>query len=121
LFEIEEYDIVKKRFEENHFLTLNPYAYYKQTMNSEGHWHYNQIQLTDFKNVCEEYRIIEFDEKTGNLRNVSIFNKWTQDPNKRQYQCTDFLPFTKEDTSPDHVFNTFTGYRVSDRRRKRRL
>ena len=111
-FEIEEYDTVKKRFEEKHFLTLNPYAYYKQTMNSEGHWHYNQIQLTDFKNVCEEYRIIEFDEKTGNLKNVSIFNRWTQDPNKRQYQCTDFLPFTKEDISPDHVFNTFTGYQI---------
>ena len=51
---IEEYEQVKERFEQDHFLTISPYAYWKKSQNSDGHWSYNQIGLTDFKNVCEE-------------------------------------------------------------------
>lgn len=110
--EIEEYESVKKRFEEDHFITLQPYAYWKRSQNTKGHFQYHQIALTDFKNVCETYRIIDFDEK-GIMRNSSIFNKWIQDVDKREYQCSDFIPYCTEDTSPPHVFNTFTGYAIN--------
>lgn len=109
--EIESYESVKKRFEEDHFLTLQPYAYWKRTKNTKGFLQYNQIAVCDFKNMCEEYRVIDFDEK-GMMKNASIFNKWIQDTDKRQYQCADFLPYTKTDIAPPHVFNTFTGYAV---------
>ena len=111
--DIEEYETVKERLEQDHFLTQNPYAYWKRTQNTEGHWSYNQIGLTDFKSVCEDFRIIDFDER-GNMRNQSIFNKWTQDKTKRQYQCVDFIPYTTSDPSPDHVFNTFTNYQINE-------
>lgn len=110
---IEEYEQVKERFEQDHFLTISPYAYWKKSQNSDGHWSYNQIGLTDFKNVCEEYRIIDFDER-GIMQNQSIFNKWTRDKTKRQYQCVDFIPYTTKDPSPDHVYNTFTNYQINE-------
>ena len=111
---IEEYGSVKARFEEDHFLTIQPFAYWKRSQNTEGLWAYHQIGLTDFKSVCETYRIIDFDAR-GNMINVSIFNKWTKDTKKREYQCVDFIPFTgKSDPTPPHVFNTFINYKINE-------
>tara|TARA_R110002153_G_C13309900_1_gene496320 strand:+ start:89 stop:2440 length:2352 start_codon:yes stop_codon:yes gene_type:complete len=111
-FRVLDYSEVKPKFEKNHFLTIKPFAYWKQNKRADGSFTYNQIKESDFKNACEEYKIIDYNAK-GELITPSIFKKWIGDPKKRKYECIDFIPFGKEDTCPSHCFNTFEGFEVN--------
>ena len=110
----EEYDIVKKRFEEQHFETRQPYVHWMQYTDAEGLVKYTQLNLNEFRNVCREYRIIDY-RPSGTLMNPppSIYDKWIEDPSRRKYQCIDFIPYGHEDKCPPHVFNTFDGFRIN--------
>jgi rubrerythrin len=111
-FECEEYKKVKERFEKHHFITIKPYAYWKQNKNPDGSFSYNQIKESDFKNACLEYKYISTNRK-GQMEALSIFSEWAGDVNKRKYECIDFIPFGKEDECPPHVYNTFEGFEAN--------
>ena len=111
-FEVSDYEIVKPKFENNHFLTIKPYAYWKKNKTEDGSYTYNQIKESDFKNACEEYRVIDYDAR-GNLVTPSIFKKWISDPKKKKYECIDFIPYGKENTCPSYIYNTFEGFEVN--------
>ena len=109
---IEEHDQIKPRFEESHFLTVKPFAYWKKNMEPDGSFSFSQIKENDFKNACEEYQIISFNSR-DELAPTSIFKKWIGDPIKRKYESIDFVPYGNEDTCPKHVYNTFQGFEVT--------
>ena len=107
---IDDYEKVKTRFEEKHFQTMKPCAYWRQNKQPDGSVNYSQVGLNDFKVLCEEYKIIDFNAK-GEICTPSIFNKWVADTKRRKYECIDFLPYGKDDACPAHVYNTFGGSR----------
>lgn len=110
----EEYEIVKKRFEEKHFETRQPYVHWMQYTDAEGLVKYTQLNINEFRQVCREYRVIDY-RPTGTLVDPppSIYDKWIEDPRRRKYQCIDFIPYGHEDKCPPHVFNTFDGFRIN--------
>lgn len=108
------YDEAKVRFEEDHFLTLSPYAFWKKHRTRDGTYAFSQLKESEFRNACKEYQVLSFnaDDKV----NVSsIFEEWIRDPNKRKYECVDFVPYGLEDNCPSYVFNTFDGFEVNKR------
>ncbi len=109
---VEDYEQAKPRFEKDHFLTVKPFAYWKRNKQTDGHFTYNQIKESDFKNACEEYKVFDFNAK-GQMITTSIFKKWLADTKKRKYECIDFIPYSKENICPDYCYNTFEGYDVN--------
>lgn len=109
---IGEYNKVKERFEKDHFMTLHPYIFWKKNRNSDGSYSYNQLKEGEFKNACKEYQILDY-KPNGEMFTTSIFEKWIADKTRRLYECTDFLPFGKEDICPSYVYNTFDGFAVN--------
>lgn len=109
---VEEYDVVKERFELDHFQTVKPFAYWKRNIEADGSYSSNQIRESDFRNACCEYQIIDYNHR-GELVPTSIFKKWVDDTEKRKYECIDFVPYGNEDTCPSHVYNTFEGFEVN--------
>ena len=110
----DEYEVVKKRFEEQHFQTLSPFIYWKQYMDSDGMMQYGQLTSSEFRLACKEFPIIEY-RPSGTLMvpPPCIYDKWIEDPKRRKYQSIDFIPYGNEDTCPPHIFNTFNGFRIN--------
>lgn len=110
----EEYEVVKKRFEEQHFQTVSPFIYWKQYMDSDGMMQYGQLTSNEFRLACKEFPIIEY-RPSGTLMvpPPCIYDKWIEDANRRKYQSIDFIPYGNEDTCPPHIFNTFDGFRIN--------
>jgi len=108
----EEYPVVKKIFELDHFLSKNPYAFWKRVMNVDGTYTFSQMTNGDFKTVCEEYKILHKNDK-GRVDIVSIYNKWIEDREKRCYETVNFVPFNKLNNVPKNVYNTFQGFRIN--------
>lgn len=106
------YEDTKVGFEEDYFLTMQPYAFWHKSKNSDGSFSFNQMSESAFRNACKEYKIIAFrpDDK---MYITNIFDTWMSDPHKRKYQCVDFVPYGREDTCPSFVFNTFDGFQVT--------
>jgi hypothetical protein len=107
-----EYEVLKPVFEESHFLTIKPFAYWKKNKQPDGSFSYNQIKESNFRNACEEFQIVDFNGR-DELVPTSIFKKWMIDPLKRKYECIDFCPYGLENKCPKHVFNTFGGFEVN--------
>lgn len=110
--EADEYDTVKVRFEEDHFLTLNPYVFWKKTRDSDRSYSFNQLKEAEFRNVCKEYQVTEFRDN-GTMYTRSIFEPWMEDESKRKYECMDFIPFGRENRCPSFVYNTFEGFEIN--------
>jgi hypothetical protein len=110
----EEYEVVKQRFEEKFFHTLQPYTFWMQYTDAEGLVKYTQLNTVDFKTACREYRIIDY-RPSGTLimPPPSIYDKWIEDQNRRKYQCVDFIPYGHHDACPPTVYNTFDGFRIN--------
>ena len=111
----EEYDIVKKRFEKDHFQTLQPYVFWKQYLDADGMLQHTQLNLTEFKTACKEYPIIEY-RQSGTLMvpPPCIYDKWMEDKSRRKYESVDFIPFGKNNTCPSFIYNTFKGFRINN-------
>jgi len=98
-----EYDAMKKDFEENHFMIKTPLLYIER--NSQGNiTYYNK---GEFKDITAPYYLIN---DKGNK--VSFFDMWLQDDKRLCYNNICWIP-THDKNHPDippNSFNSFSGF-----------
>ena len=101
-YEFNTYDVVKKRFEKEHFIVTEPLTFVRES--ARGAHPYTK---GDFKDLTAP---IVYVDKKGESR--PIFDKWLRDPSRRSYIKKDFIPC---DTSSDpQIYNTFAGFPYGD-------
>ena len=108
LYEMKDYDTVKKQFEEKHFMIEYPLTYVKETTIS-GRDTVNMYNDTDFKAVVKPWVFEEY--KLGKLVRTSVFERWCSDKDRRFFKKLDFIPTLTENKE---IYNTFTGFDYSD-------
>jgi len=93
---------VKKEFEKEHFMTLNPIIYWKEIddpiSNMPKVISYNK---SDFKSLTATY------EYEGEKGLTNFFNKWETDKSRRSYSTIDFCPPPL--VCPPNVYNLYKG------------
>ena len=107
--EAKEYETAKAAFEEEHFLTVNPFIFWKRNRRVDGSFEYNQLRAEEFKLVCKEHKIIDY-KANGDMKITDIFDTWIGDKTKKQYDKIDFVPYGKVMVCPDFIYNTFDGF-----------
>ena len=108
--EIEEkedlsYEVVKEKFEENHFMILSPLLFGREFTHNEKKT-YSLHNFQDFKKITEfiEYENIKLD---GSKEKKNFLNEWVKDKERRSYNHLEFCPVIKEDSES---YNTFRGF-----------
>ena len=102
VYDFKTYEIVKEKFERNHFIVTEPLTYCLES--DRGVHAYSK---SDFKDLTAP--IVHMD-KDG--KSKPVFDKWLRDPSRRSYIKKDFIPC---DTSLDpEVYNTFAGFPYGD-------
>ena len=103
-YENRDYNVVKKKFEEEYFMILNPVMFVRETTlgGKPMVCIYNQ---QDFKIICKPIKYEVF--RNGRMEEVSILDKWIADPTRRHYKKLDFIPSWID--NPE-IYNTFTGF-----------
>ena len=110
--EEETYENVKKKFEKNNFICLNPLSYITITVNDEGEEMLSRENKTNFINKYEPMDFIQKKlDKYGEMREyrVSFIDKWLKDKTRRSYRSVNFIPPPKK--CPHDTFNLFTGFK----------
>ncbi len=107
-YEIKSYDVIKEKFEENHFMIELPLTYVMETTlkGKPAVFLYNAM---DFKAVIKPIKYEVYN--SGKLEKVSIFETWSGDENRRSYKQLDFIP---EKVESKEIYNTFTGFDYAD-------
>jgi hypothetical protein len=104
-FDNKDYKSIKNKFEKNHFMIENPLLFGKTYM-LDGKLNYTLHPKDDFKTITKIYK---YEEVNNNrIYTASIFDKWIEDEDKRQYKKINFIPNLK--LNNDEYFNTFTGF-----------
>jgi len=103
--EILNYENVKTKFEQNHFMVEHPLLFGKE-YELDGIKKYSLVSSADFSILTKTF--IYEDLEAGKLVRKSILNRWVADKTKRCYKTIDFIPSTSI-YKPD-VYNTFTGF-----------
>jgi hypothetical protein len=103
--EILNYENVKTKFEQNHFMVEHPLLFGKE-YELDGVKKYSLVGYSDFNILTKPY--IYEDLEGGKLVKKSILNRWVADKTKRSYKTLDFIPSTT--TYKPDVYNTFTGF-----------
>tara|TARA_R110001632_G_scaffold67569_1_gene158654 strand:- start:1073 stop:3295 length:2223 start_codon:yes stop_codon:yes gene_type:complete len=102
VYDFKTYEIVKEKFERNHFIVTEPLTYCLES--DRGVHAYTK---SDFKDLTAP---IVYMDKDG--KSKPIFDKWLRDPQRRSYIKKDFIPC---DTSSDpQIYNTFAGFPYGD-------
>ena len=104
-----DYDDVKALFEKEYFLVSSPYSYWKKSRELDNTFSYKQITKDSLKDACEEFKIINSDNKL-----VSIHKTWIGDKDKKKFDNIVFEPYGKENNCPSFSYNTFSGFRVNN-------
>jgi hypothetical protein len=104
-----EYEIAKVEFEKEHFMTVNPFVFWKRNRVTDGSYEYNQMRPEEFKLICKEHKIIDY-KANGDMVISDIFDKWMGDKNKKQFDKIDFVPYGKVEVCPSFIYNTFDGF-----------
>lgn len=107
-----EYDVAKVAFEKEHFLTVNPFVFWKRNRMTDGSFEFNQLRIEEFKLVCKEHKIIDY-RANGDMKIDDIFDKWMGDVTKKMYDKIDFVPFGKTQCCPPYIYNTFDGFHAT--------
>lgn len=107
----DEYADVKPLLEQKFFQTKQPFVFWQAYLNRDGVEKYSQLRIAEMKLACEEFPILDY-KPNGDVFQTSIYNRWIKDPNRRQYECCDFVPYGKENNCPDHIWNTFQGFKI---------
>ena len=107
-YERRDYHTIKKEFEKEYFMILNPVMFvYETTLNGKPMvCLYNQ---QDFKIVAKPIKYEVF--RHGRMEELSIFDKWLADETRRHYKKLDFIPTWID--NPE-IYNTFTGFDYSN-------
>jgi len=107
-YEIKSYDVVKKHFEECHFMIELPLTYVKETTvgGKPDVFLYN---ATDFRTIVKPIKFEVY--KGGRLEKISIFETWSGDEHRRSYKKLDFIP---EKVDNREIYNTFRGFDYAD-------
>ena len=100
-YQTKSYETIKKKFEETHFMVRKPIGFVETT--GDDYYTYNS---RDFQYAVGHHKFI--DTAKGKCEEQSIFNRWVQDPEKREYFRIDFHPSLEG--CPKGVFNTFKGF-----------
>jgi hypothetical protein len=98
LKELLSYQQMKKEFEKNHFIVLNPLSYCSVMTESNEPVVYRNNKA-DFKNMYEPLQC----DKGPFLR------EWFQDGSRREYRKFDFIPPPLD--CPSYVYNLFTSFK----------
>jgi hypothetical protein len=113
----ELYEKIKEDFEKTHFKTMRPVQFIEILKDKS-------LYIRDSKDLYKAYENKYFNEekfieakedKNGNIIQeekieyieTQFISNWVKDRDMRQYDKIDFLP---QQTAPDNVFNTFSGY-----------
>ena len=98
-----EYLSVKTRFEKDHFKTLEPTGWFRET---------NQGLLPKRKKeLMDDYENLYYQESNGeNIVKKPFLKRWFGDESIRTYRKVDFLP--RPNTCPEDVYNLFSGFRA---------
>tara|TARA_R110000851_G_scaffold46985_1_gene114256 strand:+ start:65 stop:2314 length:2250 start_codon:yes stop_codon:yes gene_type:complete len=99
------YDSVKKKFEETHFMIMNPliFGYEYQY---DGRATYALYNKQDFSIIANEFQFTDIDSKGQNCKK-DLFPEWVKDKSKRSYKQLDFSPVN---ASNSEFYNTFQGF-----------
>ena len=103
--EVLNYQNVKVKFEENHFMVEHPLLFGKE-YELNGVKKYSLVSSSDFSILTKTF--IYEDLENGKLVKKPILNRWVADKTKRCYKTLDFIPSFKK--SQPEVYNTFTGF-----------
>jgi hypothetical protein len=106
-YESNTYEDVKREFEKTHFMVKKPLGFVELDEDDGSYYNYKS---QEFQIVTAHYKYT--DTSKGKLEQQSIYRKWIDDPNKRQYKNIDFIPSLKE--CPKHTYNTFKGFPFMD-------
>jgi len=107
-----EYEAAKLLFEEEHFLTLNPFIFWKRNRTADAGFEFNQLRPEEFKLVCKEHQIIDY-KANGDMKVTDIFDTWMRDKTKKCFDKIDFIPYGKIPVCPSYIYNTFDGFHAS--------
>lgn len=100
------YESVKNKFEKTRFVCLTPCCYVTEQVKN-GERVIERVNKTDFFNKNEPLTYIYTDLETGEEFVRPFMTAWFKDPNRREYDCIDFIP--PPSTCPDTTFNLYTG------------
>ena len=107
-YERRDYLTVKKSFEKDHFMILDPVVFgYESTLGGKPIVCLNNRQ--DFKLITQPIKYEIF--RHGRIEEINIFQEWLNDETRRHYKKLDFVP-TEERS--DEIYNTFTGFDYSN-------
>ena len=109
--ESKDYESIKLEFEKTHCIIYSPYVFMKKIKDDKGKIVDNYYSKREIKDISEPYRIIGIDGKE-----VSFFDTWMKDINRRQYDMFMFNPYIRKelDDTPTHIYNTFNPYYVEE-------
>ncbi len=105
-----DYDTLKLKFEEDSCLILTkPIVFLKKLLNEE-----NKLVdvYYDEKNMTTLTKPLKILNEEG--KEQSFFNAWLEDEKRRSYNFFNFNPYVREDDTPEHIYNTFNSFDVSE-------
>ena len=106
-YETLDYAAVKQDFEKKHFMISHPLMFVKEETicGKPIVCTYNQ---SDFKTEVRPYKYEIF--KTKRMEELSIFDTWVSDKDRRSYKKLDFIPTEEKN---EEIYNTFQGFHYS--------
>lgn len=92
------YNEMKIEFEKNHFMVENPLMFFKEKYK-------NPYTKKDFKDIVATYHY-----KNSGDKNVSFFDNWLIDSDRRCYETINWIPSLDEKDNKKRNYNTFKGF-----------
>ena len=95
----DEYELMKQKFEKNYTYLLNPTCIIdlKDT---------RKMKITDAKYNFANWRYSAGD-KSGGEKDSDFLEAWLKDPDRRQYDYLEWVPYQDKDPTPHNALNTF--------------
>jgi hypothetical protein len=105
-----DYETLKKKFEEEHFMVYNPTIFVKKIKNSNN---IKQDVFFDFGKLSTILAPLKVLNEEG--KQTTFLMEWLEDEDRRHYECMDFNPYIKKelDITPNHVYNNFEEFESS--------
>lgn len=93
------YEDIKKRFENEHAICLDPMCFIKKT-------EYCDL-LFNRSHFMDAVATWEVPSQSDERKNVFDLTKWIRDPTRKEFEKMAFTPFLTTDPTPANVYNTF--------------
>ena len=105
-----DYETVKKKFEEEHFMIYDPTIFVKKIKNKNGILEDKFFDQTKLNVILAPWKVLNEQGKE-----INFFNQWLEDENRKYFECMEFNPFIdkEKDITPNHVYNNFNEFESS--------